>query len=319
MPCRNLGSHVAFTSILHSHTPLVPRTQCEAKLDWLPLFHQWKCLKCNGHGLLVSCVKWPLANLWWNAWKPDWKTNFPWFRYGYRKSMRHWYLNCIQRFSQLCFTIECKKIIDIYRRSSISFNTCIFCDVCSLIFTEPHTNQILGFNQENQPLKTHLPWVGMGCCLPFDRWTHIGWLKVWMSNVRESIFGVSQACIWYGWCEWGIWWHMQIYFPWGFSFVFLLPCLGDVEVWEGVHKGFVDCVAYTNGGNYGRLGLPTKVLETWDECIIFGTVAMEFLICLFLSHRMWQLHVWFFVISFILVKNDGYMCWNFTSLGNSMY
>ena len=55
----HVGIHVDFTSILHSQTPLVPQGQCEANWDWLRFFHQWKCLKCNGHGLSISCVKWP--------------------------------------------------------------------------------------------------------------------------------------------------------------------------------------------------------------------------------------------------------------------
>ena len=52
-----------FTSILHSHTPLVPqkRSMKQRNLDRLRLFHQWECLKCNGHGPSVSCVKWPLV------------------------------------------------------------------------------------------------------------------------------------------------------------------------------------------------------------------------------------------------------------------
>ena len=48
-----------FTSILHSDTPLVPQAECEAYLDRLRLFHQWECLKGNGHMLSVSCAKWP--------------------------------------------------------------------------------------------------------------------------------------------------------------------------------------------------------------------------------------------------------------------
>ena len=55
----HVGVHVDFISILHSHTLLVPQALCEANLDVLRLFHQWECLKCNGHGLLVLCVKWP--------------------------------------------------------------------------------------------------------------------------------------------------------------------------------------------------------------------------------------------------------------------
>jgi hypothetical protein len=47
----HVGIHVDYTSILHSHTPLVPQAWCEANLDSLRLFHQWECLKCNGHGL----------------------------------------------------------------------------------------------------------------------------------------------------------------------------------------------------------------------------------------------------------------------------
>jgi hypothetical protein len=54
-----VGIHVDFTSILHSHTPLVPQAWCESNLDRLRIFHQWECLKCNGHGPSVSCVKWP--------------------------------------------------------------------------------------------------------------------------------------------------------------------------------------------------------------------------------------------------------------------
>ena len=30
-----------------------------------PPFHQWECLKCNGHGLSVSCVKWCLCLFRW--------------------------------------------------------------------------------------------------------------------------------------------------------------------------------------------------------------------------------------------------------------
>ena len=48
--------HADFTSILHSHTLLVPEVQCEANLDRLRLFHQREHLKCNGHGLSVSCA-----------------------------------------------------------------------------------------------------------------------------------------------------------------------------------------------------------------------------------------------------------------------
>ena len=50
----SIWCHVDFTSIFHSPTPLVPQA-------WLSLFHQWECWKCNGHGLSVSCVKWPLV------------------------------------------------------------------------------------------------------------------------------------------------------------------------------------------------------------------------------------------------------------------
>jgi hypothetical protein len=56
----HVGIHVDFTSILLSHTPLVPQGSCEANQARDRLFHQWECLKCNdGHGLSVSCVRWP--------------------------------------------------------------------------------------------------------------------------------------------------------------------------------------------------------------------------------------------------------------------
>ena len=57
--CCHVRVHVDFTSILDSHTPLVPQALCEANLDWLRLFHQWECWKCHGQGLSVSCVKCP--------------------------------------------------------------------------------------------------------------------------------------------------------------------------------------------------------------------------------------------------------------------
>ena len=57
----HVGILVDITPILHSHAPLVPRAQCEANLDRLRLFHQHECLKWIGHGLSVSCVKWPFV------------------------------------------------------------------------------------------------------------------------------------------------------------------------------------------------------------------------------------------------------------------
>ena len=59
----HVGVHVDFTSILYSHISLVPQAQCEANLDQFDLFHQWECLKCNGHMPSVLCVKWPLVKL----------------------------------------------------------------------------------------------------------------------------------------------------------------------------------------------------------------------------------------------------------------
>ena len=45
---------------IHINTMLVSRAECEvANLDRLRLFHQWECLRCNGHGLSVSWVKRP--------------------------------------------------------------------------------------------------------------------------------------------------------------------------------------------------------------------------------------------------------------------
>ena len=49
-PCRRYV-HRAFTYSVG------PSSVCEANLDQLRIFHQWECLKCNGHGLLVSCVE----------------------------------------------------------------------------------------------------------------------------------------------------------------------------------------------------------------------------------------------------------------------
>ena len=57
-----VGIHVVSTPTSRSHTPSVPRAECEVvKLDGLRRFHQWECLEWDGHGPLVSCVKWPLT------------------------------------------------------------------------------------------------------------------------------------------------------------------------------------------------------------------------------------------------------------------
>ena len=53
------GIHVDFTSILHSHTPLVP--EHSVKRTWTGSTFSTKWLKCDGHGLSVLCVKWPLC------------------------------------------------------------------------------------------------------------------------------------------------------------------------------------------------------------------------------------------------------------------
>ena len=58
----------------------------------------------------------------------------------------------------LVFTIECRVVVNMWRSIPISFKTCVFYDVCSLILTEPHTNQIQGSNSEEEPnnaLKGH--------------------------------------------------------------------------------------------------------------------------------------------------------------------
>ena len=66
MPCMNpcrLYTHLAFT---HS---VGPSSIVWNELRPAPPFHQWECLKCNDHGLSVSCVKWPLilihTRIWW--------------------------------------------------------------------------------------------------------------------------------------------------------------------------------------------------------------------------------------------------------------
>ena len=62
MPCRSLCRlyiHLAFTYTLRWS---LKRSMKER--TWtgsFAFFHQWECLKCSGHGLSVSCVKWPLV------------------------------------------------------------------------------------------------------------------------------------------------------------------------------------------------------------------------------------------------------------------
>jgi hypothetical protein len=51
MPCRNLA-------FMYSDGP---SSLVWSKLGQLHLFHQWECLKWNGHGPSVSCVMWPLG------------------------------------------------------------------------------------------------------------------------------------------------------------------------------------------------------------------------------------------------------------------
>ena len=60
MPCRNpcgLYIHLAYTYSVG------PSSVVWSELGLALPFHQWECLKCNGHGLRVSCVKWPSVNV----------------------------------------------------------------------------------------------------------------------------------------------------------------------------------------------------------------------------------------------------------------
>jgi hypothetical protein len=72
MPCRNP------CILLHPSCIHIPcwSLKCigESNLDRLRLFHQWECLKCNGHGLSVSCVKWPLCHGLSLGWHLGWWT-----------------------------------------------------------------------------------------------------------------------------------------------------------------------------------------------------------------------------------------------------
>ena len=56
MPCSNpcrLYIHLTFTYSVG------PSSIVWSELGPAPPLHHWECFKCNGHMLLVSCVKWP--------------------------------------------------------------------------------------------------------------------------------------------------------------------------------------------------------------------------------------------------------------------
>ena len=58
----HVGIHVDFTSIMHSYLYRILKHSVKWTWTSSTLFHQWQCLKCNGRGLPVSRVKWPLCN-----------------------------------------------------------------------------------------------------------------------------------------------------------------------------------------------------------------------------------------------------------------
>ena len=58
MPCRNpcrLYIQLTFTYSVG------PSSAMWSELGPAPPFHQWECLKCDGHGLSTLCEKWPLV------------------------------------------------------------------------------------------------------------------------------------------------------------------------------------------------------------------------------------------------------------------
>ena len=76
--------------------------------------------------------------------KPGWKSNVPWFSYGYRKCM---FVNFLTEYIDppIVSIIECRIVINIWRRSPISFK---YMSLWCWLFDPPelHTDQIEGFD-----------------------------------------------------------------------------------------------------------------------------------------------------------------------------
>lgn len=103
-----------------------------------------------------TCVA--IANLQWGINKnsdSDWISDF----YGYQKCMFVvcWVLNWKDWSSPLWSLIECGVVDNIWRRISILLSNCLY-DVCSLILTEPQSNQYIGglIKRSNRITPTYL-------------------------------------------------------------------------------------------------------------------------------------------------------------------
>ena len=59
MQCKNPSRHYTHLAFTYSFDP--SSISVNLNLDRLRLFHQWECSKWPGHGLSVSCAKWPFV------------------------------------------------------------------------------------------------------------------------------------------------------------------------------------------------------------------------------------------------------------------
>ena len=60
----NVRIYVDFSSIIITLCPYAFHPLVWSESDDLNFFDQWEILNCNGHGPLVSCMKWPLGSDW---------------------------------------------------------------------------------------------------------------------------------------------------------------------------------------------------------------------------------------------------------------
>ena len=96
-----------------------------------------------------------------------WKSNFPWFSYGYRKCM-FVVLKLETKVLPIVFTVECRVVINIWRHSPIFLkHVSLWC-----LLSDPHRTihkLVIGvWLSKKKPLKTHLPYPVV--CLAGVEW-----------------------------------------------------------------------------------------------------------------------------------------------------
>ena len=117
--------------------------------------------------------------------KLDWKSDFSSFSLTLSEVHVCSFLNLIHRSYHLCSLLSVGVVINIWRHSPIPFMQCFFLLMFALWYSLNHVSfKSKGFNEENEQLTTHLPYVN-------THWWYIPSLERYTKGLQEESIYLS--------------------------------------------------------------------------------------------------------------------------------